>query len=139
MLWLRFPLEGKVWRGRAVLLADSVIRRLLPSETTSQSAPAQASQAVDWTRGAPAAYLQTLSRYRLTPYPGRITLILTKDSDWSLNPESPWRKTASNLEIHWVSGDHTTALAVHAPETAGKMRDALARSSPERVQRHAQA
>jgi len=114
------------WPGALSLLGDSIKRRLSPEEMT-QAPARQEPWTIDWTRGVPQAYLRSSLRYRLKPYSGRVTLIFTKDNKWELNPELPWRKTASNLDVHWVSGDHTTALAAHIAETAGAIRAALAR------------
>ncbi len=128
--WRRLRIRARPWiksdwPGRAKLLGESVKRRLAPAKADEEPASPSDYGTFDWTRGAPAAYMRSLANYRLTPYSGRLSLIFTKDSPWDLDPETPWRETAPNLEIQWVPGDHTTALAVHAPETAGAIRDAL--------------
>jgi hypothetical protein len=109
------------------MLGESVKRRLGPGKAVDEPAPPSDYETFDWSRGAPAAYKRSLSTYRLTPYSGQISLIFTKDSKWALDPEEPWHKTAPHLEIRWVAGDHTTALAVHDTETAAAIRDALVR------------
>ena len=109
------------------MLGDSVKRRLSPAKPDQEPALPHDYEGFDWSRGAPAAYKRSLSSYRLTPYSGRVLAIFTEESEWALDPELPWRKTAPQVEIRWVPGDHTTALAGHAPETAAAIREALER------------
>jgi thioesterase domain-containing protein len=120
------PWTESDWRGRAAWIGGGLKRRLVP-EKRDRDSTAEDYGTFDWARTAPASYIRSLASYRLTPYAGRVSLIFTKDSEWALDPEVPWRNTASNLEIRWVAGDHTTALAAYAAETAGAIREALSR------------
>ncbi len=121
------PWTESDWRGRAAWIGGGLKRRLVPEKRDEDSTAEADYGNFDWARTAPAAYIRSLSSYRLTPYSGRVSVIFTKDSEWALDPEVPWRNTASNLEIQWVPGDHTTALAEYAAETAGAIREALSR------------
>jgi amino acid adenylation domain-containing protein len=118
----------KDWRGRMSLVGESVRRRVAPKEAAVAVAATTGVWTMDWTQGPAQEYLRSLSHYRLKPYAGKVTLLLTTGHPWDLDPESPWRKVVPNLDVHWVPGNHTTALAAHAESTAKAFRAALERA-----------
>jgi amino acid adenylation domain-containing protein len=80
---------------------------------------------VDWSSPGPAAYARCAARYRLTSYSGNCTLIFTKDNPWEYDPELPWRRAMTQVEVRWVPGTHETAVTTNLETTAQAIRASL--------------
>jgi hypothetical protein len=72
-------------------------------------------------------YMQTMYRYRLKKYQGRIALIVN-ELQYKLNKNMGWKGVASGgLQIHSTPGDHWTRY-LHGEEMAKRLLGCLERA-----------
>ena len=76
------------------------------------------------------AWPRLLMNHPLQPHAGRITLVLDEVS--SRGPVlGRWREHhAGEIDVHVVTGDHTSYIREHAPEAAAKIREIIELANP---------
>ena len=83
---------------------------------------------VKWGWDAAGAFLWATGGYRLRPYAGQVSLLLSTELAGADNPHNPtarWRRLAPRLEVRELRGNHLACLTDHVADLGAVMRECL--------------
>jgi aspartate racemase len=123
--WLRYFFSK---RGKVIKLISYLLRGEMPLHPHWANIDGSDAERQKSVQRGQKAYWLALSRYRLRPYEGRITLLVNEewyDSDPTLRSAE---LAAGGVEVHKIPGDHLTYITEHVQVVAKKLRECLDRA-----------
>lgn len=72
-----------------------------------------------------AAYARACISYQLKPYAGKLVILIPVEKNTMLQESVSWSAWAPHAHIHFIPGDHLTALTKHVGSLANVMRPYL--------------
>lgn len=116
------------------LAVEELREQFLKKGKVEQADLAELSATVDLTGLTPgkrrdqlqAAYVKALASYQLKPYDGRLVILIPVEKDTMIQESAFWSAWAPQAQIHFIPGDHLTALTKHITGLADILRPYLA-------------